>query len=54
MQFSKSNIVFLVKKYFNAKSHSNENHCECVIYFHDIVLALLHIGDLEKMFIIIF
>jgi len=24
-----------MKKYFYAKSHLDENHCECVIYFHE-------------------
>ena len=31
-----------MKKYFYAKSHLDENHCECVIYFHESFFYQLH------------
>ena len=35
MQFSKINNSFSCKKYFHAKLLLDENHFECVIYFHE-------------------
>ena len=44
--------LFMQKK-FNAKSHSNENYCKCVIYFQKIFRHCF-IWGLRIMFIIIF
>jgi hypothetical protein len=35
-------ITFHAKIYFHAKSYFNENHCECVIYFHESFFYYLH------------
>jgi len=31
-----------MQKYFYVKSHLNENHCECVVYFHESIFYYLH------------